>query len=311
MVISSFNRCRLLAEAISHAIDQKTTASYEIIIVDNNSTDRTRELVESFRDQVNRVRYLFEPRQGVSYARNCGIAAARSDIVAFADDDVVVAPDWIETVFQTFTEHPEVGFLGGKVLPIWLGPPPKWLTRDHWMPLGIQDHGDVPFYLEASRSTGVVGANFAFRTRLFDRVGLFSPDVQLTIGRIGSVEDHEIVARMWRAGVKGFYVPHLVVYTEVPRERMTKRYHRRWHSGHGAYYSDLRDKEWETARFTLLGSPSHLYRQFAEDGIRWFKNVLLGDLAAAFLSEGRLRFCLGFFGKRLQESFQLRTAASS
>ena len=125
VIISTYNRSEMLAGAIESVLEQESEGvSYEVIVVDNNSSDRTREVVEGYieRGQEN-LRYVFEGRQGVSYARNTGIAEARAEIIAFADDDVRVAKDWVAKIKRAFDLHPEIDCIGGKVLPEWKSDP--------------------------------------------------------------------------------------------------------------------------------------------------------------------------------------------
>ena len=302
VVLGTYNRARMLAGAIEHLIaQQQKGVRYEIIVVDNNSTDNTRDVVSQFAGSDPPVRYIFEPRQGISYARNAGISQSRSPIIAFTDDDVRVSSDWITTVKETFDTHQEIGFIGGKVLPVWAAAPPEWLTRKHWSPLGLQDHGDEEFYLEPSRVTGVIGANLSVRRNLFEKVGLFAPEVQLVKGRIGTMEDHEYVGRLWQAGVIGLYVPQLVVQAPVEISRTTKNYHRRWHKGHGRSFAIMREERMEKASWSLFGVPAHLYRQALIDTFSLIKHSLRRHEEQAFLSEVQLRFFFGFWLKRVQD----------
>ncbi len=143
-VITTYDRSEMLAAALESLLGQETGGvSYEVIVVDNNSTDNTRATIESFiaRGHDN-LRYVFEPKQGIAHGRNAGIAAAQGDIIAFTDDDVVVTDNWIATIKQTFAENPKVDYIGGKILPRWVEPPPQWLTVDHWWPLALLDRGD-------------------------------------------------------------------------------------------------------------------------------------------------------------------------
>lgn len=302
VVIGTYNRSSLLRGALECLIAQEPKdLRFEVIVVDNNSTDGTREVVESFGQSDPPMRYVFEGLQGISYARNAGINQSRSPIVAFTDDDVRVAPDWIATIRKTFDAHPDIRFIGGKVLPVWTVTPPIWLTRNHWMPLGLQDHGDVEFYLEASRVTGVIGANLVIRREVFDRAGMFAPEVQLVKGGIGMMEDHEYVARMWRAGFVGLYVPQLVVNAPVEVDRIKKKYHRRWHKGHGRSYAVLKEEKMEKASWYLFGVPAHLYRQALIDAMGLIKNWLGRQEELAFLCEVHLWFFFAFWLKRVQD----------
>ena len=302
VVIGTYNRCQLLPGAIKSLLAQQSEGvRFEIIVVDNNSTDETREVVNFFRQSDPPMRYVFEPQQGISHARNAGVIHSRSPIVAFTDDDIRVAPDWISTIKKTFDAHPEIGFIGGKVLPVWSEPPPTWLTRNHWSPLGVQDHGDVEFYLEQSRLIGVIGANLVVRREVLDRVGTFSPKVQLVKGGIGTMEDHEYVDRMWRGGFIGLYVPQLIVEAPVESERIKKKYHRRWYKGHGRSYAVMREERMEKASWYLFGVPAHLYRQAMLDAYGLIKNWVRRREELTFLCEVHLWFFFAFWLKRVQD----------
>jgi len=131
VVIATYNRASILPAALESILNQDTQgATYEVILVDNNSTDRTGEIAKSFIDSSDgKLRYIFEPNQGVSFARNAAIEKARAPIIAFFDDDVQIAPNWIATIKRTLDSHQEVSCIGGKVLPRWESDPPVWLTR--------------------------------------------------------------------------------------------------------------------------------------------------------------------------------------
>ncbi|HXG91544.1 MAG TPA: glycosyltransferase [Blastocatellia bacterium] len=301
VIISTYNRCELLRSSIASLLAQETEGvSFEVIVVDNNSTDNTRQIVRSIIERgATNLRYVFEPKQGVSYGRNAGIESARGEIVAFTDDDVQVSRDWIATIKRVLDEHAEADFVGGKVLPQANGKFPRWLTREHWMPLAILDYGDAPLPISGHNKLGLVTANFAVRREVFQKVGLFSPDLQRVRDHIGSIEDQELQMRIWRDGRKGLYAPELVVTAEVPADRLTKAYHRRWHRGHGHFYALLRSDDMEqSSKGRLFDVPAHLYRQAMADVIQWLKLSAIGKRDEAFENETRLYFFAGFFAKR-------------
>src|SRR6266850_1508708 len=188
VVISTYNRCTLLAKALQALLCQTVGAiRYEIVVVDNNSSDQTRDLLQTLMAKnPEKLRYIFEPQQGLSYGRNTGIAGARAPIIAFTDDDVCVASDWIAQIKAGFDADPTVDFLGGKVLPQWEADPPAWLTRAHWAPLALVDYGDQPFYVDADRPLSLLSANLAVRRKLFELRGLFKTDFQRVKKGIGS-----------------------------------------------------------------------------------------------------------------------------
>lgn len=298
VVVPTYDRAALLARALDRLTHQTAAAStFDILVVDNNSSDSTRSVVERF---APRVRYVFEPRQGLSHARNTGIEAARgSAIVAFTDDDVEVAPDWVEALTKAFAEHPDADGIGGRVLPRWTAAPPAWLTRDHWAPLGLQDHGGAARVFDAADPRCLIGANVAFRASVFERVGLFAPEVQRVGDGVGSTEDHEFLRRLYAAGARAVYVPDVVVTADVPPERMSVAYHRRWHRGHGRFQAVMRLPEIERSpRGRFLDVPAHLYRSALADLVSWLRLRLSGNAVDAFARETRLWFFSGFLTER-------------
>ncbi len=301
VIICTHNRCGVLPNALESILNQETRGvRYEVIVVDNNSTDQTRQIVESFiaRGQGN-MRYVFEGKEGLSNARNTGIAQALAPLIAFFDDDERVAADWVATIKQSLDEHAEVDFVGGKILPRWERAPPAWLASQlHWAPVALTDYGDTPFYSNTENPVCLIGGNLGIRRAAFDLIGLFDPELQRMKGNIGS-EDHELLLRLWRAGRQGMYVPNLVVEADVPIERMEKAYHRMWHTGHGQACALMQLNElidWngrllqtpiESEKF--FGVPTFVYLELVKTGVDWFKVALKGNKVHAFTKENRVR----------------------
>jgi GT2 family glycosyltransferase len=262
-------------------LTQVGTVRYEVIVVDNNSSDDTAEVVRQIVLRTGGlVRYSFEPRQGLSHGRNTGIALARAPLIAFTDDDVHVSSDWISQLKRAFDERPDAGYIGGRVLPEWAVPPPSWLTKAHWAPLALQDYGTDVQITGRERAVCLVGANLAFRKEVFERVGMFSASLGRVKDGIGSTEDHDMQLRAWRAGIHGMYVPAVAVTAEVTPDRLEKRYHRRWHRGHGRHCAMMRLRELVPADLgpmsepddivTLFGSPAFVYTDLIRTLRLWF-----------------------------------------
>lgn len=309
VIISTYNRCGLLSEALESVLAQTTgSVRYEVIVVDNNSTDRTRQVVESLIERGNaNLRYVFEGKQGLSHGRNAGIANASAPIVTFTDDDVRASTDWVANIVRVFDAHPEVDCVGGKVLPRWESQPPAWLTSDHWSPVALVDYGDEQFYTNAENPRCLVGANLSFRREVFEHVGLFASDFQRVKDGIGSTEDHEMLLRLWAAGRQALYVPSIVVTAAVQAERTTKAYHRRWHTGHGKYCSLMRYNEIEpdgrqTSDVTLFGTPAFLYRELISEGRRWLVAAVRRRESLSFQHENHLRYLTSYIHKRYEQN---------
>ena len=187
---------------------QPAAPAYELIVVDNRSTDETRELMETYMARTEKVRYIYEGRQGVSYGRNAGIAAAQAPLLAFTDDDVLVSENWLSAMRASFNERPEFGCVGGKVEAIWPGKAPSWLTKRHWAPLALLDYGSAQA-IDAGNRKCLITANMGVRRSVFDKVGMFRPDVQRTPWVASAIEDRELQERYWRAGGRCWFDPRL------------------------------------------------------------------------------------------------------
>ncbi len=302
LILCTYNRAELLGAAIECLLQQADDSPrYEVVLVDNNSSDHTRRVIERCSrasSTTTRVRYVFEPRQGLSHARNAGILAAQSSLLAFTDDDVRIAPDWVKVIKRTFDAHPDVDSLGGRILPVWPAPPPSWLTSLHWVgPLALQDYGDEPFTVDALRPLCLAGANFAFRKDVFDRVGPFAPEFTRS-------EDTELMVRLWRSGAKARYVPEMKAYAAVQPERLTKAYHRRWHSNIGRCNARMRLAELIESDgslrstpapiATVLGVPRFALRQLAREAVDCVIATARGREAEAFWHETQARTLIGY-----------------
>lgn len=307
VVISTYNRAEMLRVALESLARQRCDLRYEVVVVDNNSTDSTRGVVEGLIEGGHsNLRYHFEPRQGASYGRNTGIQAAKAPIIAFTDDDLHVTPGWLACLYEALTAHPEVEYVGGKVLPASRTGWPTWVAREHWAPLALFDYGDHPFYVNPARAVCLGTSNSAYRRSTFDRVGYFDTRVQTT-KRKSATEDHELQLRVWRSGGQGLWVPEAVVLSDVASDRLTKAYHRQWQARNGRLLAIMRDEAIEQTRAgRLLGVPGHIYRRALEGVGGGLGALLRGDPDRAFAHEVRLRWALGFIAARWRDHLSQR-----
>ena len=299
-VLCTWNRAELLDGALEALVAQQDAPPHEILVVDNASPDRTREIVAEFAGRHPHVHYVLEPRQGLAYARNTAVARTSGAIVAFTDDDVRVAPDWMARIAVAFERWPDTACVGGPVVPRWLEPVPAWLTRDQWAPLGIQDYGPEPFRVDTSRPICMIGANLAVRRQALDAIGGFNSALQRVGDGGGSTEDQELHLRLWAAGLHGMYDPSVNATALIMPERLRKAHHRAWHFGHGRHVARMRIPEFEASRIgPILGVPAHLVRQAAADAWGWVRSKATGDTARAFARELHLWFIAGFIRERV------------
>ena len=311
MLVCTYNRCDDLAELLASALHQDHgELSYEIVVVDNNSSDRTRAVVEELiRAGHSRVSYLFEGRQGKGYALNTGLAALRGEFYAILDDDLILPPTFLAETIRAFRRHPEVSCLGGKVLPRWKGTPPGWLTPRHWSALALADYGDSEIVTGPERPLCLLAG--VFRTADVTSIGGYDCALAVSGNRIGGTEDADLFDRLYAGGKRGLYTPGISLWHKVEPYRLTREYHRRWHAGHGRHFAMMRDPAIEKSRFRLLGIPGHLLREALKDAARWIGSIGTGRRESAFEAELRLRFFAGYAGTRLGQRSSGESAAIS
>jgi glucosyl-dolichyl phosphate glucuronosyltransferase len=233
VIICTHNRCQTLPKALESvaASALPESISWEVLVVDNNSSDQTRDVVENFsRGYPGRFRYLFEPQPGKSYALNAGIREARGEILAFMDDDVTVEPTWIQNLTAALHDG-EWGGAGGRTRLAQAFSPPRWLALRGPYELGgvlaaLFDLGDEPCQLDRPP----YGTNMAFRRKLFEKYGLFRTDLGPSPNRETPRpgEDIEFGDRLMAAGERLRYEPSAIVYHPVPEGRIRKDYFLAW-----------------------------------------------------------------------------------
>jgi GT2 family glycosyltransferase len=226
LCICSFNRAESLRRTLeSVAAQQECEGPVEILVIDNNSSDHTREVVAEFSDRVA-LRYVFEQDQGLSRARNRALKEFRGRYLLFTDDDVRLAPDWIKSFEAAIVAYPDADYFGGRILPDWVGEKPAWIAERPlhlidgllgWMDLGVETR---PF---GANESGPNGASFAFSRRLADRVGLFGADLGC-VGRMrGRGEESDWIARARALGARGVYVGAAACWHRVDGASLTLR----------------------------------------------------------------------------------------
>ena len=231
VLICTYNRADYLADTLdSLATSAAPGFTWDVMIVDNNSSDHTRAVVEQRVDRYPvRLRYLFERRQGKSNALNAGMAAARAKVIVFTDDDVRVSTNWLRAGVEPLLVRRDIDYTGGPVEPIWTAPRPHWLNEKGNLggTIAVKDHGPRPFVFEDELKTPL-GVNMAVHRRLVERIGGFRPDLGRNGKSLLGQEQAEFFFRSRAAGTRGLYVPEMSLAHIVPASRLTRSYFRRW-----------------------------------------------------------------------------------
>jgi len=229
VLIATYNRARMLERCLAHLSRQAFEPGDEIVVVDNGSTDGTERVInEVARNAPVPVRYVLERTPGKSSALATGVAAARCDVLALTDDDVVVGVDWITAIRRLWSER-NPGLAGGRVMPLWERPAPAWLHLSGATgygllsaPLAVVDYGPVPAELGTRTA---LGANLIVSRAALAAAGGFPRALGKLRGTLLSGEDHQICERVQAAGYAAVYDPRLVVHHQVPAERLRIAYH--------------------------------------------------------------------------------------
>lgn len=224
VAIPTYNRADFLRQTLAGLVAQQFPREhFEILVLDNNSTDHTRAVVAEFASAHPAPRYLLETQQGLDYARNRAIAEARGEIIVFGDDDILVRPDWLAQMAVPLLADParKIGAVGGEVIPVFPDGLPDWVAEWH-APLAFRpDLGP----LEGRHSP--MGANLAFPRHVFEKLGLFHTALDRAAGNYFSGGDSEMIRRVRAAGLEVWFAPAAAVRHQMPASRTTFRYARR------------------------------------------------------------------------------------
>ena len=268
LVICTYNRADSLRVTLGSLADLRVPSDlqWEVLVVDNNSSDHTREVVDAAASRVP-CRYLFEARQGKSFALNAAVARAGGEVIAFTDDDVTMHPDWLARLWCAFSSHDCAG-VGGRILAVWNQPKPRWYGESgpfRLMPgvLVRYDHGD------AVKEVAMLpfGANMAFRRAVFTKYGPFNTDLGPVGHRLAVGEDSEFCQRIRDGGEVILYVPDAIVYHPVVPARARKQYFQSWYYRYGKW--DVRREPPPREAIRWFGIPRWLFRSLASETFLW------------------------------------------
>jgi len=223
VIICTHNRGQVFEETVRNFLECHTDGiDHELVLVDNNSTDGTREIAERFATMNSRIRYVKEAQEGLSHARNKGIRVSVGDIVAFVDDDVDFSPFWMTALDSAFKRRADIACIGGRVVPYFEADRPSWIGDDILWIYGVTRYGDVE--REILPPEIPIGCNMAFRRSVFEQIGVFHPSLGRTPGSLLSGEDDHIMHLVANAGLKTLYSPDARVSHRISPARLTRQW---------------------------------------------------------------------------------------
>ncbi|MEE9119349.1 MAG: glycosyltransferase [Calditrichia bacterium] len=273
VIICTYNRSNSLSECIARLALQEAIEppKWEVVIVDNNSTDGTDKIIAKLASQYNlNIRYVFEGQQGLNYARNAGIKASKGEYIAFIDDDILISPNWLHTMYISLVEN-DADAVGGRIHLDKSLSLPSWIQRDMYGFLGHQDFGDETFQMDGV-SRYPFGGNMAFNRRVVDKIGFFNPE----LGRRGAGQkrdelykgsETDYFHRLTAVNCRIIYQPNAIVFHMVQPFQLKKKYFLTIHYNAG-YQKAFNDKS--IYHRNLIGIPLFLFPQL----IRGLKKYL-------------------------------------
>jgi len=301
IIICTYNRAdslQITLEGISRMIVPRNI-DLEVLVVDNNSTDRTKEVIEKFnKDGFGYIGYIFERNQGLSFARNAGLDRAKGEIIIFTDDDVIVEPDWLIETVRTFYEY-DADCVGGKILPVWPGEKPTWLSETIENILALLDYGDTVRELKAE-DPPLFGANVAFTRQMLRKTGYFNT----TLGRKGDKlycsEDTDMYERLIKLNGKIIYQPKSVVHHVISINRLKKRYFRKWHFDGGVGQGNSLGRY---EKRNILGIPYYIINEFLRHSFKYIISIATIKDDVIFSQEVKVLYYLGIIYSRIRFYF--------
>lgn len=253
IIIPTYNRAHSIMYTIDSFLKQDyPKEQYEIIVCDNNSTDNVKEVILGYVEKYgeNRIRYMFEGRQGVHYARNSAAKTAKGDVLYFTDDDMMAEPDLLKELIAIFDFDSRIGCATGRVLPKWETDPPKWIKKYCMNSLlSLNDLGRGIIIKDCDM--GVYSCHEAIRREAFWETGGFHPeytkDVYLGDGETGLNQD--ILKNGWWMA----YVGKSTIYHMIPHGRMTQKHINKVMSnaGNAVSYREYRQKAFDKKKLWL------------------------------------------------------------
>lgn len=235
VIICTYNRAKYITDALQSLYTQDLDRDrYEVIVVNNNSTDDTAEVCAHFiqTHPDMQVQYLNEAEQGASAARNTGARLAKGTLFCFMDDDAVAEKDYLRLIRDFFQQHPDAGGLGGRIIPRYIPEEPRWMS--HYVSSMVGNFHYAPEIRVFQPGKYPLESNMIVPAAIFREVGGFNTAIPGVKGnlRIGG-EGKEFFLKLQAKGYHIHYHPHIIVHHVVETEKLTPAYLYRVASGYG------------------------------------------------------------------------------
>jgi glycosyltransferase involved in cell wall biosynthesis len=295
VIVCTHNRAHRLEQTLN-SLQQMTVPfdlPWELIIVDNNSSDNTKKVIDNFINKSSlKIKYVFERNQGLSHARNMGIQEASGNIIAFTDDDCIVDRYWITSISKEFHADESIVGIGGRVL----------LYNKMDRPISIRISEERATISSTDRIFKLmIGCNMAIARPVFDEIGLFDTDFGAGT-RFASTEDLDFLYRVYKRGLKLIYSPDVLIYHNHGRrnEAQIRSLIKGYAVGRGAFY----------CKYILMADKDVIHFAYAEI-LSLIKGMIKRFVKGQSSTNQRLFFAsmlIGFMYRLLRIKSELNTS---
>ena len=267
VIICTYHRDKYIYNVLKSLADNTLSPEqYEIVLVDNNCTDNTRgecdRFVQNFPDVT--LRYFVETNQGLSHARNRGIKESTGDILVYVDDDALVNKEYLQTYYDFFNQYPDIDAAGGPIIPKYETEEPAWMSHfTRSLITGYKYLGDKAKEFPKNDYPG--GGNAAYRSSVFEKVGLYNVDLGRKGDSLVGAEEKDIFDKMVSLGMRFYYLPDAILYHLIPEKKLSKDYFDR------LTYSIGKS---ERMRTQALGKGKYAKRLCSET-VKWAASIVL------------------------------------
>lgn len=234
IIICTYNREKYLGETLERLAANRYSDAWELVLVNNNSTDSTVQICEAFAAAHAELpfRYFVETKQGLSQARNRGMLEAKGDWLVFLDDDAFVEPNYLERLAQYTKQLPDMTAFGGRIYPLFEdNNSPAWLCRWNRSWLSALDKGDRLDTFEGAEYP--IGANMGFCRTMAAACGEFDTALGRSGKNLIGGEEKDYFNRIKAQSGKIYYLPEIAVQHCIPPSRTTNEYIARLGDGVG------------------------------------------------------------------------------
>lgn len=267
VILCTYNRDKYIYNVLKSIAENTCSVDqYEIVLVNNNSTDNTEAECQRFAaDFPNvRFRYFEERNQGLSYARNRGIQESKGNLLVYVDDDALVNEAYLQAYFDFFATHPEIEAAGGPIIPKYETQEPAWMSKyTRQLITGKLYLGEKQREFPSNAYPG--GGNAAYRSSVFEKVGLFNVDLGRKGDGLVGAEEKDIFDKMTSCGMRFYYLPTAILFHIIPEKKLTKDYFDRLTYSIGKS-ERIRTKGISTGKFL---------KRLATEGVKWGASFVL------------------------------------